>query len=321
MLLMATAITSLVTALASPAPTEKPFIRHEDIVYGRAYGTALTLDEFVPREKWNGAAVIWVVSGGWFSQHASISPDNPISPIKPLTERGYRVYAVVHRSNPYFTIEDAVADVERSVRFVRHRLAGEGHTSVPLGILGASAGGHLSLMAGTCGDNGLKKSADPVERTSNRVQAVACYFPPTDFLNYGAKGINGLETLTGKSFQAPFEFKRLNPQTKTIERVTSAAQVLTILRDVSPINHVTKDDAPTLIIHGDADMLVPLQQSQIFTEKLSETGVENRLEVRHGKGHGWAGIGKDNELLYEWFDAHLLNGNVAGRGKASATGG
>jgi dipeptidyl aminopeptidase/acylaminoacyl peptidase len=62
---------------------------------------------------------------------------------------------------------------------------------------------------------------------------------------------------------------------------------------------------PTLIIHGDADLLVPIQQSQRILAKIAEFDVPNKLEVRHGKGHGWPGMEKDGELLADWFEKYL----------------
>lgn len=298
-------------AAVAPAPAgpnaETTYTRAEDIVYSRKYGTALTLDEFKPVGAWNGAAVIWVISGGWFSNHDSVNANAPLSPIKPLIKRGYRVYPVVHRSNPFFTIEDAVEDIQRAVRFVRHRVAEEGHTSIPLGIMGGSAGGHLSLMAGTTGDDGETTSADSIAQASSRINAVGCYFPPTDFHNYGEPGVDAMETTLVDFIRAPFEFKRYNVQDKTVDLVTTPALIQQILADVSPVTHVTADDAPALIIHGDNDTLVPLQQAEVFAARMKKAGVEVKLDVRPGAGHGWAGMEKDNELIFDWFDRHLLN--------------
>jgi len=298
---------AILSTLASATPGEAPasFTRQQDVVYSRSYGTALTMDVFEPKTEANGATVVWVISGGWFSSHDSINPDNAASPVKPLTERGYRVCAVVHRSNPYFTVEDAISDINRAIRFIRHRY-GDGKTSMPIGIMGGSAGGHLSLMAGTTGDDGRKKSKDPIERLPSRVQAVGCYFPPTDFLNYGEPGVNGLETILGKDYRAPFEFKRLTTSTKTIDVVTMPALKRKIMAQVSPANHVTADDAPTLIIHGDADGLVPIQQAHWFIDKMKAAGVECKLITKPGAGHGWFGMEKDNEQIYDWMDAKLL---------------
>lgn len=305
MLLILSALLATVTS-AAPQDSATPFKRHQDVIYKRTYGTALTMDIFEPRENANGATVIWVLSGGWFSNHNSIQPDNPRSPIQKLTARGYRVCAVVHGSNPLFTIEDAIADIQHAVRFARYKSMEDGATSISIGIIGGSAGGHLSLIAGTTGDDGDKDAEDAVGRTSSRVQAVACFYPPTDFLNYGKPGQNGAETTLKENYTAPFQFRRYNKKTKTLERVTDQGKKREILAEVSPIMHVTTDDAPTLIIHGDADNLVPFQQAEIFVEKMKENGVETQLIRRPGQGHGWPDLADDYDLLYDWLDEHLL---------------
>ncbi len=285
------------------------FTRTQDVVYGRAYGTALTMDVFKPKQGANGATVVWVISGGWFSSHDSIRPDNPIVPIRGLIDRGYEVCAVVHRSSPYFNIEHAIEDVTRSIRFIRHQ---DGNTSSPIGIMGGSAGGHLALIAATTGDDGNPKSKDPVEQTSSRVQAAACFYPPTDFLNYGSEGAKIKQSTVGERFSASFNFldrtldqRSLGKLGTTIKPLTDQVTFEKVLGEVSPITHVTPDDAPILIIHGDNDKLVPIQQSETMVTKLTEAGVEASLIRKPGAGHGWIGQDKDNILLIEWMDDHL----------------
>src|SRR5687767_6537240 len=76
--------------LTNPAAAadDLPFTRTRDVVYGRKHGMALTCEVFTPKENPNGAAVIWVVSGGWFSNHAIAEPGFPFSPINELVKRG-----------------------------------------------------------------------------------------------------------------------------------------------------------------------------------------------------------------------------------------
>ncbi len=80
---------------------------------------------------------------------------------------------------------------------------------------------------------------------------------------------------------------------------------------ISPITFVTPDDPPTLIIHGDEDPLVPLQQSELIVDKFKKTGVEAKLVVKKGAGHGWAGLEKDLIQFADWFDEHLKKANKA----------
>jgi acetyl esterase/lipase len=167
-------------AITASAQTNANFKRTEDVIYGRKFGTALTLDVFQPAQP-NGAAIISLVSGGWFSSHEGVNP----AAYRPFLNRGYTVFAVVHCSQPKFTVTEIVPDIHRAIRFIRHNAARYGVDPARFGVTGGSAGGHLSLTMGTQGGPGDSKAKDPIDRESSAVQCVACFFPPTDFLNYG----------------------------------------------------------------------------------------------------------------------------------------
>ncbi len=296
---MLSVMTPLITS-ATAADTDI-FTRREDVIYGRKFGTALTLDVFTPKEKPNGAAVIAVVSGGWFSDHGGVNPGSYL----PYLKRGYTVIAVVHGSQPKFTIPEVLTDMHRAVRFIRSR-AEEFHIDPKrIGITGGSAGGHLSLMIGTSGTDGDPNAKDPVDRLSSRVQAVGCFYPPTDFLNWGEPGINALGKGPLGWLPSPFDFREFDTTAKKFISVTDEEKVLKIGREISPITHVSADDPPTLIIHGDADKVVPIQQAQIMVEKLKAANVPNELINRPGQGHGWPTLQNDVELFADWFDKHL----------------
>jgi acetyl esterase/lipase len=304
-------LVALLFAIALPvaAGDKGPaYSRTEDVVYGRKHGMALTMDVFKPKKDANGVGVIWVVSGGWVSAHETIQPALPFAPIKELVGRGYTVFAVVHGSQPKFTIPEILLDMHRAVRFIRSHAADYQIDPERIGITGASAGGHLSLMQGTAGTKGDANAKDPIERASSRVQAVACFFPPTDFLNYGKPGENALGKGVLKGFPAPFAFQELDRKGSyagSYVPVTDENKFLEIGKQISPINHVSADDAPTLIIHGDKDVLVPIQQAEIMVSKLKEVGVPAELVVKPGAGHGWPDLPKDMPTIAGWFDKHL----------------
>jgi acetyl esterase/lipase len=287
------------TTLAFGKTTE--YTRTEDVIYGRKFGTALTMDVYRPKTDGNGLAIVSVVSGGWFSSHDAVP--------KKTIEGGYTIFAVVHGSQPRFTMQDAVTDLNRAVRFIRYHAKDYGIDPDRIGIMGGSAGGHLSLMQGLKPIPADEKSEDPVERTSSRVQAVACFFPPTDFLNYGEPGKLAWTT-TLNWLPAPFAFERLEPDNK--KKLYSAQFVKVspdeqkaIAKEISPINWVTSDAPPILIIHGDADRVVPFEQSKRLVEKLEQAKVPVKLEVRKGRDHGWPDTGPDLALMRDWFDQHL----------------
>jgi acetyl esterase/lipase len=291
----------LTGAAAARAADEAPYTRTEDVIYGRKWGMALTMDVFAPKKDANGAGLIWVVSGGWFSSHDAINAGLPAA----FLRRGYTVFAVVHGSQPKFTIPEAVEDMKRAVRYIRYHAKDYKIDPDRLGVMGGSAGGHLSLMLGTTGGPGDSKAKDPVDRESSAVEAVACFFPPSDFLNYGETGKVALGRGTLSAFKAPFDFHELDPKTHAFAPVTDEARVLEIGKQISPIYHVTSHTPPTLIIHGDADKLVPIQQAETFIDKLKAAGVPAEVVVKKGAGHGWPDLGKDLPTLADWFDKYL----------------
>ena len=223
-LAVAAALGAVLTADLPVLAKAPDFTRKEDVVYGRKYGTALTMDVFTPKENANGAAIVWVVSGGWFSAHEAINA----GPIEEFLKRGYTVFAVVHGSQPRYTLPEIFADMNRAVRFIRYHAADYRIDPNRIGITGGSAGGHLSLMQGTAGDLGNPAAKDPIDRTSSRIQAVACFFPPTDFLNYGKPGENAVGRGILKGFKPPFDFHEQDPNTKVFRPITDEARILEI---------------------------------------------------------------------------------------------
>lgn len=304
----------LVGSLASAADAGEgpPHTRKRDIVYARKEGTARTYDVFVPKGKPNGAGVIHVISGGWFSAHEGINP----AVASTFTKRGYTVFAVVHGSQPRYVLNEIIDDMNRAVRHIRAHAKDYGIDPERLGIVGGSAGGHLSLMQGTAGRPGNVQAKDVAERTSSRVRAVACFFPPTDFLNWG-KANEPIMPHMPATIKPAFAFHSRDPKTGGFVRITDAEKIKDILRATSPITHVSKESAPALIFHGDADKLVPIQQAEVFVAKMKTAGVPCQLVVRKGQGHGWKDMGKDLEQMADWFDRHLQA--VPQRGQAPAT--
>jgi acetyl esterase/lipase len=280
---------------------DESYVRTEDVIYRRKHGTVLTLDIFAPTGNSNGAAIVLVISGSWRSSHDNIRPQFAAQYVK----RGYTVFTVVHGSSPRFSLPDILEDMHRAVRFVRSRAAQFQFDPDRIGVTGASAGGHLSLMLGTTGTAGNPVSQDPVERLSSRVQAVACFFPPTDLLNYGEPGKTILGADAGNGVRAPFDFQVYDEAARVFVLITDQEKRLEIGRQVSPVYHVSADDPPTLIIHGDADPVVPLQQSQLIIDKFKEANVPCELVIKPGGAHGWPDIARDVPALVDWFDRYL----------------
>jgi acetyl esterase/lipase len=131
---------------------------------------ALTLDVHRPARP-NGAGLISIVSGGFQSSVEMAQIFTQAYP--PLMEKGFTVFAVRHGSWPRYPLSSIVADMRRSVRFIRQHAEEYDVDPNRIGVFGSSAGGHLALLLGTTGDSGDPSAADPVLREANRVAAVS----------------------------------------------------------------------------------------------------------------------------------------------------
>ena len=129
------AVMVIVLSASGAFSDDASFTRREDVIYGRKFGTALTMDVFTPKQNPNGAAVIVVVSGGWFSAHEAVNPGFA----QEFLNRGYTVFAVVHGSQPKFTIPEVVQDMHRAVRFIRYHAKEYNFDPERIGITGGSA--------------------------------------------------------------------------------------------------------------------------------------------------------------------------------------
>ena len=292
----------LLAATASVSAGEPAYCRVE-VIYGRAFRTTLTMDTFVPKKNANGAAIVFAVCEGWCSDHDKITPNVPVY-VEPFVARGYAVFAVCHGSNPKFALPEMLDQMHRSIRFIRHHAAEYGVDRGRIGVTGDSAGAHLSLMLGCAGRDGDPAGPDPVDRQSSRVQAVVSYFAPTDFLNWGVAGKVMLGDHPSIPVQGAFDFHRLDPETQALRLVTDPKAREAIGRAASPITHVTKGNAPTLLVHGDKDDLIPLQQAEVMAAKFNAADVLSELIVVPGDGHDETLVKAHGPQALTWFDKY-----------------
>jgi acetyl esterase/lipase len=248
------------------------------------------------------------MAGNWFSFFEWAESKDMIEVSKTLyTQRGYTVFEVVVASQPRYAIPDEINDLKRAIRYIRYNAKQLGIDPDHIGIEGGSAGGHLSLAVATADDKIDMASADPVDHVSSRVQAVAVLYPPTDFLNWGPLGniINarGLQLQAG--VYGAFDFRKFNDSTKTYDFISDTAARNKIGREISPLYFVSPDDPPVFIIHGDADPVVPLQQSQTIIAKFKEAGVPNNFIIKKGAKHNFDDMQPEVKQFADWFDKYL----------------
>lgn len=289
-------LTMLLISAGGLVAQERPTVT-ADVVYGHKDGMALVMHVFQPTKP-NGASVIQIVSGGYISEWGPAEPY--IRGLQPYLSSGYTVFTVFHGSSPRYTVVDAAADMRRAVRFIRSRASQFAIDPDRIGAVGASAGGHLALMLATTGDDGDAAALDPVGRAGSRVAAAVAIAAPSDFQEPDsvvpmAVKRGGTTEAGGKRLQAAFNFER------------------TLGSTVSPVRHVTPDDAPTLLIHGDADLLVPVENSKQMYAQFQSNRVSSEFVALAGVGHGTAStpsgreeLGKITSRAAAWFDRYLI---------------
>lgn len=254
--------------------------RTQDVIYMKAGGAAFTMDVFKPAKP-NKAAVIFMISGGWVSDHATLATmGRGVEQI--FGNAGFTVFEVVHGAQPRYKVSEIVEQVRKAVQFIHTHVADYGVDPNRVGVSGISSGAHLSLMIAGTPDPG--------------VNAVAAIAPGTDLANWGKPGV----LFSNDPAIVPF-LPALGIQPKATEDDIKA-----LLQKLSPITLANAKYPPTLIVHGDADKLVPLQQSQAMDEALAKAGVEHKLEVVPGGGHDPKTFGPGLMKALQWFKEKLL---------------
>ena len=179
--------------------------------------------------------------------------------------------------------------VHRAVKDIRLNAKQWGVDPNKFGVSGGSAGGHLSLMIGTQG--AVPVGSDVLLKTSSEVQSVAVFFPPTDFMNYGKEGAAAFKNpLLVGAYGPAFAIDPKSPEDK----------LAAVGKQYSPATYLSAKTPPTLLIHGDKDMLVPIQQSQWLKSKLDGLGIKNDLIVVPGEGHGWKDMVPQLNQILDW---------------------
>lgn len=254
-----------------------------DLEYGSAGGEKLLLDASVPPSAAGRPVAILVHGGGWTGgDKAGKEGGAGIAPwFSALTDAGYVWFSINYRLAPKHRWPACLDDVLTAIRWVKANAAGFGGDPERIALFGHSAGGHLACLAGTVVDD------------SARVQAVVGFAPVT----------NHEQEIPRRGGVSP-SLQLLLDRPKEI-----TPESLGLLRAISPINHVRPGLPPYLLVHGDADKTVPIEQSHDFQAKLRANGVTCDLQVLAGAGHrlsDWEKIAPGHAAAWlAWLEAHL----------------
>jgi acetyl esterase/lipase len=229
--------------------------------------------------------IIWVHGGAW------MSGDKKYCPAVRFAHKGYAVASINYRLSQHAIFPAQIEDCKAAVRWLRANAEKYGLDPNRFGAWGPSAGGHLVALLGTTGDvNDFDKGQNL--NISSRVQVVCDYFGPTDFLKMA-------------DFPSTMKHNDANsPESKLIGG--AILENKEACRRANPITYITKDDPPFLIVHGDADPLVPHNQSQLLYEALQKAGVQARLHIVKDGGHGGFKDPAIEKMVDDFFDMHLI---------------
>jgi acetyl esterase/lipase len=293
-LLAASVLYSVIFCMGATVSGADPFTRQENVVYGEDFGVGLVMDIFTPTGEKNGLAIIDVVSGAWHSDRGKMRDHERAQMFNIFCSRGYTVFAVRPGSIAKFSIPEMVKHIETGIVWVKKHADEYGIDASRLGMTGASAGGHLSSLVAVRNES---SDAQPGNDKAT-VKAVGVFFPPTDFTIFG--GASAGDSETGISPIA----KRVLFSNGVVEGLTKE-QIHQRLVDISPALLVTKNAPPFLLIHGDADTVVPLEQSTKLQTALQDKEVPVELIIKAGGGHPWLTMHEEIAKLADWFDSKL----------------
>ncbi|WP_165440648.1 prolyl oligopeptidase family serine peptidase [Rubripirellula amarantea] len=283
-------VSVLVLACANTDGEDASAIRTStlDLEYRNVDGISLKLDLLLPKHPSSIASpcVVFVHGGGWGNGDKTIG--TRIAGW--LTEHGFAVASIGQRSTKVAQWPAQIDDCYAAVRWVRDHASDYHLDPDRVGAWGSSSGGHLAALMGT------RPCPDP-ETTSSRVNAVCDWFGPTDLLSMPANTLGNGRT---QADIAKSNGARLLGA--TVLEVPQRA------KDASALDQVSEDDAAFLIMHGDQDNSVPIEQSQKLHSKLVRHGVESQLEIIPGSGHGGKEFQSERSrsLILRFFQSHLM---------------
>jgi len=288
--LVSTLVVLAVLAGASRlSAADAPYEQTKNIVFAEVDGVGLILDVFKPAKP-NGLAIVDVASGAFYSDRGKIEDHRRARMFDIFCGKGYTVFAVRPGSITKFNLAEMAKNLKQGIAWVKDHADEYKIDPTRLGLCGASAGGHLASLVSVTADD------------KSTVKATGVFFPPTNFLDYRGQKLSEDSPKQHVELVKRFVYPNGGSPASTSELIEK-------LTAVSPALQVTAKAPPFLIIHGDADPLVPLDQSEKLIAALKGAGVPCELIVKKGGAHPWPTIHEEVAVMADWFDKQLVPAN------------
>lgn len=265
----------------------------KDIVYGKGGDVELKLDLSMPKDG-DGPfpALVLIHGGGWMG--------GTRQSFQPLAEqaarRGYVAVTVTYRlTQPdpetkagKHQFPKQLHDCKCAVRWLRASAKKYHVDPDRIGVMGGSAGGHLSLLVGMVDEKAKLEGDGGHDDQSSRVQAVVNLFGPTD-LTKAYDDVPQVRDLLiaflgGTPAEQPDNYQA-----------------------ASPVTYVSEDDPPILTLHGDQDRIVLVSQATLLDEAMKAANADHEILILKDQGHGFSGeaLTKAQEAMWSFLDRHV----------------
>jgi acetyl esterase len=268
----------------------------EAIPYGTADGQPLTMDYYAPKGSGPHPIAIIIHGGGYHGGDSKSGSEAYVADF--LAPAGYAVFSINYRLAPKYPYPYMVLDVQRAIRYLRYNAKQWNAAPNKIALIGGSAGGFLSNMAGLRNAPGDPQASDPIDQVSAKAQAVVSLYA-----------------------QSSFEFVPLNADVhRLLDPLIAEKGEKEAIREASPITYVSKNDPPFLEILGDQDEYIPYSEATNLQTALHQAGV--RCDIiripggKHGTG-GWnklANVPDWERQMTDWLNARLHHTGPIGEG-------
>ena len=267
-----------------------------DIVFGNADGYELKLDiAYANNPDSLVPAIVHIHGGAWRNGRKSM--DRALH----FTRAGFVGVSINYRLSGVANFPAGVYDCKRAIRWVRANAEKYGIDPSRIGIVGESAGGHLVALLGTSGGDRYLEGYEGDLEQSSTVQSVVNHYGPVDF---------------SRMEDAPGRMRHLTPDSpESLWFGRPVLEVPDLLRMANPITYIDANDPPMLLIHGENDGIVIVQQSEYLFEALQQAGVESEFVRVKNADHGYppnpkgATVSPSREEIFareiEWFKRTL----------------
>lgn len=259
-----------------------------DIEYAKAGDISLKLDLYINQSDERPPVVIYIHGGGWRAGNKSGCS------VAWLADHGYAVASIAYRLTDKAIFPAQIHDCKAAVRWVRANADKYGYSADKVAVAGSSAGGMLAALLGTSGDvEALEGELGEHTDQSSRVDAVIDFYGATDFV-----------------LRSKTQPHRANEPGSVVALLLGggADKRIAAAKLASAAYHVTPDDPPFLVFHGDEDNTVLLDQSERIRDVYTEAGLPIDLRILKGAGHGGKAFSsaENRAVVLEFLRKHLL---------------